>query len=30
VVLALDRLATIRDGEPVGLDHVDLPPGNGP
>ena len=30
VVLPLDRLTTIRDGEPVDLDHVDLPPGNGP
>lgn len=30
VVLSPDRLAAIRDGDPVDLDHADPPAGNGP
>ena len=30
LVLSPDRLEAIADGDPVDLDHVDPPPGNGP
>ena len=30
LVLPLARLETIRDGDPVDLDHAEPPPGNGP
>ena len=30
LVLPRDRLAAIRDGDPVDVDHAEPPPGNGP